>query len=208
MLDMRSSAWQLYKIGAKKMEKIKFVATAILPTCFGKFNIYAFVDKDGKEHTALVKGNLRQPIAVRIHSKCFTGDTLCSLRCDCKAQLEESLRIISRSGGMLIYLDQEGRGIGLPNKIKAYALQENGKDTVEANIALGFAPDLRDYSAAVEILEFFNIEKIKLITNNPEKLDGLGENGINVVERIPLKIKPNRFNKEYLKTKKKKMGHL
>ncbi len=191
---------------------IKFEAKTVLPTYFGKFDVYAFVDKQGNEHLALISGNInkliKKPVNVRIHSKCLTGDTFCSFRCDCRTQLETSLYMISKNNGVLIYLDQEGRGIGLVNKIKAYALQELGKDTVEANIALGFAPDLRDYSVAAEILEFLKITKIRLITNNPKKLNGLEGNLVKIVERIPLKIKPNKFNKKYLETKKKKMGHL
>ncbi len=191
---------------------IKFEAKTVLPTYFGKFDVYAFVDKQGNEHLALISGNInkliKKPVNVRIHSKCLTGDTFCSFRCDCRTQLETSLYMISKNNGVLIYLDQEGRGIGLVNKIKAYALQELGKDTVEANIALGFAPDLRDYSVAAEILEFLKIKEIRLITNNPKKLNGLEGNLVKIVERIPLKIKPNKFNKKYLETKKKKMGHL
>ncbi len=190
------------------MAKVNFVAKALLPTRFGRFKVYAFKDNKEKEHLALVKGSYKQPVLVRIHSKCLTGDTFFSLRCDCRAQLEASLHMISKKGGVLIYLDQEGRGIGLANKIKAYALQENGKDTVEANIALGFAPDLRDYNIAAEILKFLKIKRIKLITNNPLKIDSLNGHGIKITERIPLKIKANRFNKKYLETKKKRMGHL
>ncbi len=193
---------------------IEFIAKAKLPTCFGKFEIYAFKSNDGKEHVALVNGNLdglaggEKSVPVRIHSKCLTGDTFCSLRCDCRAQLEASLRMISEQGGILIYLDQEGRGIGLSNKIRAYALQENGADTVEANEQLGFAADMRTYMIAGEILKYFKVSRIRLITNNPNKLKGLNGDGITVIERIPLNTKPTEFNKKYLETKKNKMGHL
>jgi GTP cyclohydrolase II len=186
---------------------LEAVAKAYLPTRFGNFDIYVF-RVDGREHVALVSTKTAEEPLVRIHSKCFTGDTLCSLRCDCREQLETSLSMISKKGGVLIYLDQEGRGIGLANKIKAYALQENGLDTVDANVELGFAPDLRDYAVAAEILNFFNIKKIKLITNNPHKSKSLEENGIEVTKLIKLKIKTNKFNKKYIETKKKKMGHL
>ena len=188
---------------------MEFVAKANLPTRFGVFDVHAFRDENRQEHIALVSGGLSiEPVTVRIHSKCTTGDTFCSLRCDCRAQFEASMKMIATKGGVLIYLDQEGRGIGLSNKIKAYALQEQGKDTVEANVELGFAPDSRNYSTATEILKFFKIKKIKLITNNPGKLKGIDDDGIKVVERIPLSIKPNKFNRKYLKTKKEKMGHL
>jgi len=149
-----------------------------------------------------------EEVNVRIHSKCLTGDTFCSLRCDCRAQLEASLELIGKEGGILIYLDQEGRGIGLSNKIKAYALQEHGRDTVDANIELGFDADLRDYGVARSILNFLRIKKIKLITNNPNKMKELEGDGIEIIERIPLNTEPNKFNKHYLETKKKKMGHL
>lgn len=196
---------------------VEFIAKARLPTRFGLFDIYAFKGKDGKEHIALVNDNVakkqmkepaKEPISVRIHSKCLTGDTFHSLRCDCRAQLEASLYAIGKAGGVLIYLDQEGRGIGLSNKIKAYALQEKGKDTVDANIELGFAPDARDYRIAAIILKFLKIKTIRLITNNPGKLNGLEGNGIKIVERIPLNVKPNVFNKRYMETKRKRLGHL
>jgi 3,4-dihydroxy 2-butanone 4-phosphate synthase/GTP cyclohydrolase II len=187
---------------------ITFVAKAKLPTCFGKYIIHAFRDGLGKEHVALVSGRITdKPVLVRVHSRCLTGDTLCSLKCDCRAQLEASLCMIAKKGGVLVYLDQEGRGIGLANKIKAYSLQDKGKDTVEANVELGFAPDMREYSAAAEILEFLKVRKIKLITNNPDKLLGVKNGGIPIVERIPLNTKPNRFNRAYLRTKKTKLNH-
>lgn len=189
---------------------VEFVAKAKLPTCFGVFDIYAFRDPtDSKEHVALVYGKLEKDkiVNVRIHSKCLTGDCFCSLRCDCRAQLEASLGFIKQHGGVLIYLDQEGRGIGLANKIKAYALQERGYDTLDANLALGFPADMRKYNVAANILKHLKITKIRLLTNNPQKLDGL-ENTIKVVARIPIYTKPTRFNKKYIETKKKRMGHL
>jgi GTP cyclohydrolase II len=195
---------------AKKKEGAAFIAEATLPTRFGNFRIHAFRETNGKEHVALVAGKPRKTgiVPVRIHSKCLTGDTLCSLRCDCRAQLEASLHYLNKHGGILIYLDQEGRGIGLANKINAYALQEQGLDTMDANLALGFPADLRTYKVAAGILRHFGITRIRLLTNNPQKLDGLEGNGIKIVERIALNTEPTRYNKRYLETKKKRMGHL
>lgn len=185
---------------------IEFVAESILPTRFGDFKVLAFSDGT-KEHLALIKGSLEDKIAVRIHSKCLTGDTLSSLRCDCRQQLETALKYIDKNNGILIYLDQEGRGIGLGNKIKAYALQDEGYDTVDANKRLGFASDQREFDAAVEILDYLGIKAIQLITNNPDKIKALQDRGI-VVERIPLIIKPNKHNKKYIETKKNKLKHM
>lgn len=184
----------------------QLIAESILPTKFGEFKLLAF-KCEGGEHLALVKGELGEIVNVRVHSKCLTGDTFCSLRCDCHEQLETSLKYISDKSGVLIYLDQEGRGIGLINKIKAYALQDAGYDTVEANKQLGFEDDHRDFKIAAEILHYLRIKKIRLLTNNPEKMKGLEDNGI-TVERIPLIIKPNKHNKRYMDTKKNKMNHL
>ncbi|MBS3067419.1 GTP cyclohydrolase II [Candidatus Micrarchaeota archaeon] len=184
----------------------ELIAESFLPTKFGEFKILAFKCADG-EHIALVKGEIGDRVNVRVHSKCLTGDTFCSMRCDCHEQLEASLKYISENGGVLIYLDQEGRGIGLANKIKAYALQDTGYDTVEANKKLGFENDHRDFKIAAEILHYLEIKKIRLLTNNPEKMKGLEDNGI-TVERIPLIIKPNKHNKKYLETKAKKMNHM
>lgn len=183
---------------------------AMLPTEFGDFKIKAFWDKNiNKEHLAVYMGNIKDGSIVRIHSECLTGDVLGSLRCDCGKQLKESLRIISKNKeGILIYLRQEGRGIGLLNKIKAYNLQDQGLDTLQANVELGFNPDERDYSFAASILKEFNIKEIKLITNNPEKVIGLKKNGIKIIERIPIEIKFQKYNYEYMKTKKEKMNHL
>ncbi len=208
--------------------KLKKKADAFFPTRFGNFRIYAFVD-GSKEHVALVRCNGRSPggcvgrgksnmpcshgphgtMPVRVHSRCLTGDTLTSLRCDCRDQLEASLRYLEkRKCGMLIYLDQEGRGIGLANKIRAYALQDKGMDTIEANVHLGFGEDLRDYGAAAEILKYFKVCSIALLTNNPTKIKDLERHGIRVTERIPLVTKANRYNRKYLETKRKKMKHL
>lgn len=174
---------------------------ALLPTSHGMFRIEY-------KHNCLVliKGEVKDNVMVRIHSRCTTGDVFGSLRCDCRLQLEESLKMISREGGILIYLNQEGRGIGLENKIKAYELQDKGLDTVEANLKLGFEADERNFEDAVRVLKSFGIKKIRLITNNPKKIEDVKNAGIEV-ERIPL-IKRHEFNESYLETKKKKLGHL
>jgi len=183
---------------------LKISEKASLPTKFGEFKIQSF-EKEGKEHLVIFKNIPEIPI-VRIHSECLTGDALGSLKCDCGEQLEYALKLINEKGGMVIYLRQEGRGIGLFNKVNAYALQDKGFDTVEANHQLGFEADLRDFSIVEEILSHFNINKIKLLTNNPKKEFSL--KNIEVVERIPIKIKPNPHNEFYLQTKKEKMGHI
>ena len=190
---------------------VRHIATSILPTKFGEFVIHAFVDGEKKEHIALIKHKRtgkNDAVAVRIHSKCLTGDTLASMRCDCRDQLESSLNYINKNGGIVVYLDQEGRGIGLSNKIKAYALQDAGLDTIEANYNLGFDGDLRDYKNAADILKYLGVNRINLLTNNPKKIKNLETNGIEIVTRIPIMIKPNKFNKRYMKTKKDKMRHL
>ena len=178
---------------------------ANLPTKYGNFKIQSFKEDD-KEHLVIFNEKLPEIPIVRIHSECLTGDALGSLKCDCGEQLEYALNKINQEGGMVIYLRQEGRGIGLFNKVNAYALQDKGFDTVEANHQLGFEADLRDFSIVEKILEHFNIKKIKLLTNNPKKIFSL--KNIEVVDRIPIKVKTNPHNKEYLKTKKEKMGHL
>ncbi len=186
--------------------KVKF------PTKFGEFDLYLFEDVTTNEnHLTLVKGEPfgKDPVLVRVHSQCFTGDVLHSLRCDCGNQLEEAMRRIQKEGsGILIYMAQEGRGIGLVNKLKAYHLQDNGMDTVEANLKLGFKPDLRDYGIGAQILQEFNIRKIKLMTNNPRKIVAFSGYGMEVVERIPLEVPSHPQNRRYLQTKKEKMGHL
>jgi GTP cyclohydrolase II len=191
--------------------KLKKKADAFFPTRFGNFRIFAFVEENGKEHIALIRCDHRphKSVPVRIHSRCLTGDTLTSLRCDCRDQLEASLKYLEmKKCGMLIYLDQEGRGIGLANKIRAYALQDKGMDTIEANVHLGFGEDLRDYEAAAQILRYFKVNDITLLTNNPKKIKDLERHGIRVAERIPLVTKTNRYNRKYLETKKKRMKHL
>lgn len=184
-------------------------AQATLPTKYGNFSIEVYV-AEKQEHAVLTIGDIsKQPTLTRIHSQCFTGDTIFSMRCDCGEQLAESMKIISENGsGILLYLTQEGRGIGLVNKIKAYALQENGLDTVEANHALGFDSDERNYKIAAEILMDLGISNIQLLTNNPDKITQLIKYGLRVNKRIPLEIEPNEFNKTYLATKKSKLGHL
>lgn len=188
------------------------VAHARLPTKYGLFEIYGFEDREtGKEHTAIVAGDVKGAAAcpVRIHSQCHTGDVLGSLRCDCHEQLNRALAFIGKEGkGAVIYLEQEGRGIGLVNKIRAYHLQDLGLDTVEANVCLGFPADARDFTAAVEIINMLGIKSVALMTNNPEKIDNLKKLGVPVTERIPLVVPPNEHNKRYLETKKMKFGHL
>ena len=191
---------------------VKIVAIAELPTRFGQFHIVAFYNnKDFKEHVAIVRGDVTEAedLPVRIHSECLTGDALGSLRCDCRDQLETALRMIGQMDiGILLYMRQEGRGIGLINKIRAYGLQEQGYDTVEANIALGFRDDERDYSVAAHMLDSLKVKSIKLITNNPKKIDDLTKNGIKVTGRIPHIMEPNQYNRFYLETKAAKSGHL
>lgn len=191
---------------------VTLVAHAHLPTKYGLFEIYGFEDrKTGKEHTAIVAGDVKEAEAcpVRIHSQCHTGDVLGSLRCDCHEQLNRALAFIGKEGrGAVIYLKQEGRGIGLVNKIRAYHLQDLGLDTVEANVCLGFPADARDFTAAVEIINMLGIKSVALMTNNPEKIDELNKLGVPVTERIPLVVPPNDHNRRYLETKRAKFGHL
>ncbi len=191
---------------------VRIAAVADLPTIFGTFHIVGFWnDRDGKDHVAIVKGDPfdQEDVPVRMHSECLTGDALGSLRCDCRDQLAASLRAIGEEEtGMVLYLRQEGRGIGLLNKLRAYGLQDEGLDTVDANLALGFRDDERDYGIAAHMLELLNVRSIKLMTNNPRKLDGLRELGINVTGRIPLVIPANDHNRSYLETKALRSGHL
>jgi len=187
-------------------------AEAKLPTAYGFFNMVGFVNKlNGEHHVALVKGEISKTdeVLVRVHSECLTGDAFHSLKGDCGKQLASALAAIEREGkGILLYLRQEGRGIGLINKIKAYKLQEEGMDTEEANIALGFPADMRDYGIGAQILSELNVRKLRLMTNNPKKLIGLKGHGIEVVERVPLIMETNLYNQKYFNTKKEKMGHL
>jgi GTP cyclohydrolase II len=190
---------------------VRVVAVAELPTRFGPFRIVAFWNnRDGKEHVALVHGDVvgRAEVAVRLHSECLTGDVMGSLRCDCRDQLTEGLKAIQREGsGVLLYLRQEGRGIGLINKIRAYALQEQGLDTVEANLALGFRDDERDYAVAAHMLVSLDIKSVRLITNNPDKIRQLTQHRVQVTGRIPHLIPPNEHNRFYLETKARRSGH-
>jgi GTP cyclohydrolase II len=188
------------------------VAQADLPTRFGRFTIYGFEGGGPQEEAvALVRGNVKGKAAplVRVHSQCLTGDVLTSLRCDCRAQLELSLKKIGQApSGILLYLPQEGRGIGLMNKLRAYELQDGGMDTVEANESLGFAADARDYEFSAQILKKLGANRIRLISNNPEKVRQLEKSGIQVVERVPCQPRVSKISWGYLKTKKRKMGHL
>lgn len=186
------------------------ISSANLPTVYGSFKIIIYKSsQDQIEHVVLLKGiNFKKSTLVRIHSRCLTGDVFSSLKCDCKDQLRVSLAKIGKAkNGVLIYLNQEGRGIGLVNKIKAYALQETGLDTVQANEQLGFSADARSYKVAAQILRDLNISQISLLTNNPDKVSQLNSFGITVTQCIPLEIAPNQIDKSYLKTKKHKLGH-
>lgn len=198
-----------------RLEREKLVEKVVetrLPTKLGTFKAVMYKSVvDSKEHIALVKGKIdgKKPVLVRVHSECLTGDLFHSLRCDCGDQLEASLQMIEREGnGVLLYMRQEGRGIGLLNKLKAYKLQDEGRDTVEANVELGFKPDLRDYGVGAQILRDLGVRKIKLLTNNPKKVVGLHGYGLDIVKRVPIEIPSNPENKNYLSTKRDKLGHL
>lgn len=202
----------LIRYRMRKESLVTQVAETLLPTQFGEFRAQCFVNTvNGEHHVALVKGEVRglENVLVRVHSECMTGDVFHSLRCDCGSQLEKALERIEEEGkGVLLYMNQEGRGIGLVKKLQAYALQDQGKDTVEANAILGFPPDLRDYGIGAQILRHLGLTSVRLMTNNPRKVVGLDGFGLKVVERIPIEVEPNVYNHKYLKTKCEKLGHV
>jgi GTP cyclohydrolase II len=208
---MRAKSRQETK-SKRKASGLQMVARARLPTRYGRFTVYGFEGHGPQEEAvALVRGDLNGKSAplVRVHSQCLTGDVLTSLRCDCRAQLELSMKKIGQaSSGILLYLPQEGRGIGLMNKLRAYQLQDGGMDTVEANETLGFAADARDYDFSAQILKKLGATKIRLLSNNPEKVRQLESSGIRVIERVPCQPRVSKISRGYLKTKKRKMGHL
>ncbi|GJM15630.1 MAG: riboflavin biosynthesis protein RibBA [Thermodesulfobacteriota bacterium] len=199
-----------YRLRAESL--VRRAASAVIPTEYGEFKIIVYEsDIDPQHHVAFVKGEIssEEGVLVRVHSECLTSDVFGSLRCDCGPQIKQAMKIIEDEGsGVILYMRQEGRGIGLVNKIKAYALQDDGFDTVEANEALGFKPDLRDYGIGAQILSDLGVRNMKLLTNNPKKIKGLEGFGLQIVERVPIEIPPNGRNSEYLKVKKDKLGHL
>jgi len=197
----------------KKFDKlIEQISTVPFPTDFGDFELRLFEDKiNGDHHVAVIKGEIKKDdnVLVRVHSQCLTGDIFGSLRCDCGPQLESSLKMIEEDGkGILVYLRQEGRGIGLKNKIKAYQLQDQGYDTVEANHKLGFKADLREYGIGAQILLDCNVRKMRLLTNNPKKIISLEGFGLEIIDRVPIEFEANKVNNKYLSTKRDKLGHL
>lgn len=195
----------------KRDSLIDEIVRVDMPTQFGHFKLIAFQEKNSSnEHLALIKGTWKpdEPVLVRVHSSCFTGDILGSLRCDCGDQLHQAMKMVEKEGsGVILYMNQEGRGIGLLNKLKAYRLQEEGMDTVEANLHLGFQTDQRDYGVGAQILRYLGVTKLKLMTNNPKKRVGLIGYGLEIVDNIPIRIDPNPHNEKYLETKRDKLGH-
>lgn len=190
---------------------IKLVTSTLLPTPFAEFRLHGFEASNGKEHVALTLGDITspEPVLARVHSECLTGDALFSLRCDCGPQLEAAMRRIADAGrGVILYLRQEGRGIGLINKIRAYAEQDKGLDTVEANEILGFLPDQREYGIAAEMFSQLGVQQIRLLTNNPRKLNALQDAGVNVLERVQHRVKTTAHSHRYLATKAAKLGHM
>ena len=203
---------QLIEYRVKKEKLVKKEIITHLPTRYGEFELHLYTNTmDNKEHLALVRGTIDdgEPVLVRVHSECLTGDTFGSLRCDCKDQLNAAMMMVEREGrGVVLYMRQEGRGIGLANKLRAYNLQDAGFDTVQANIELGFRDDLRDYGIGAQILADLGVRKMRLMTNNPKKVVGLKSYGLEIVERVPIESMPNDINENYLRTKRDKMGHL
>jgi 3,4-dihydroxy 2-butanone 4-phosphate synthase/GTP cyclohydrolase II len=200
---------------AYRLQKESIVEPGVeveMPTAYGHFKLIPFRQKsNGLEHIALIKGDISkdEPVLVRVHSSCATGDIFGSLRCECGEQLHKAMRAVEKEGkGVIVYLNQEGRGIGLMEKMKAYKLQENGLDTVEANIHLGHQADERDYGIGAQILRYLGVSKMRLLTNNPVKRVGLEAYGLTVTENVPIEVEPNPYNEFYMKTKKEKMGHL